>query len=62
MGACGPGASGPHPGLEKEMMLIGQFVGEWRVVECGYRDEGKWASRTEETRSGASGKPVEVEP
>jgi hypothetical protein len=44
----GLGAAGPEPSLTKELMLFGQFVGAWQIVECRYLQEGNWVSSTGE--------------
>jgi hypothetical protein len=35
----GLGATGPKPALKEELMLFGQFVGDWDIVESKYREE-----------------------
>ena len=44
----GLGASGPEPGLRDELMLFGQFVGDWKIVECRHLEKGEWVIRTGE--------------
>jgi hypothetical protein len=44
----GLGAIGPEPSLRDELMLFGQFVGDWEIVECRYLEDGKWVRRTGE--------------
>jgi len=39
----GLGAEGPFPELKEKLMLFGQFVGDWEIVEDRYlQDNGKW--------------------
>ncbi len=41
----GLAASGPDPGLRDELMLFGQFVGDWDIEENLYlEDDGTWKS------------------
>ena len=38
-------ATGPQPGMEEELRLFGQFVGDWDILEDRYlRPDGTWAS------------------
>ena len=41
----GLAAQGPDPELKEKLMLFGQFVGDWDILECRYLgDDGKWTS------------------
>ena len=45
----GLGATGPDPDLKDELMLFGQFVGDWAIVESrSLEEDGHWTSRTGE--------------
>jgi hypothetical protein len=45
----GLGASGPDPTLREELMLFGQFVGDWEIVENKtLGEDGRWYSQTGE--------------
>jgi hypothetical protein len=45
----GLGAFGPDPSLREELMLFGQFVGDWEIVESRFLGEdGRWTSQTGE--------------
>jgi hypothetical protein len=38
-------ASGPHPALANQLALSGQFVGDWDILGCRYReDDGSWST------------------
>lgn len=42
----GLGADGPYPGLERELALFGQFIGDWDIVEARYpRPDGTEVKR-----------------
>lgn len=42
----GLGAAGPDPALKERLMLFGQFVGDWEIVESRFLDDdGKWVAR-----------------
>jgi hypothetical protein len=41
----GLGATGPDPGLKDTLMLFGQFVGDWIIVEARYmQSDGTWTN------------------
>jgi hypothetical protein len=41
----GLGASGPRPELKEKLMLFGQFVGDWDIVEDRYlMEDGSWVT------------------
>jgi hypothetical protein len=45
----GLGANHPEPTLRDELMLFGQFVGDWDIIENKNLDEdGKWSNHTGE--------------
>lgn len=45
----GLGAPGPEPSLRKELMLFGQFVGDWDILESRFLEEdGRWSYQTGE--------------
>lgn len=45
----GLGAGGPDPQLKDRLMLFGQFVGDWDIIECRIVDErGAWKTQTGE--------------
>ena len=38
-------AGGPDPALREPLMLFGQFVGDWEILECrNLQDDGSWES------------------
>ena len=46
---AGLGAMGPDPVVKDKLMLFGQFVGEWDIIEGKYLDEaGQWVNQTGE--------------
>lgn len=45
----GLGSAGPSPDLREELMLFGQFVGDWKIVESrSLEQDGRWETRTGE--------------
>jgi hypothetical protein len=45
----GLGATGPEPSLKEDLMLFGQFVGDWKIEESRTLEEdGRWSSQTGE--------------
>jgi hypothetical protein len=32
----GLGANNPHPELKEKLMLFGQFIGDWDIIEARY--------------------------
>ena len=45
----GLGATGPDPSLREKLMLFGQFVGDWDIVESKFlEDDGRWSNETGE--------------
>ena len=39
----GLAAAGPDPALREQLSLFGQFVGDWEITECRYRQhDGSW--------------------
>jgi hypothetical protein len=42
-------AFGPPAGMEDELALFGQFVGDWEIVECRFlENDGTWTKETGE--------------
>ncbi len=49
----GLGADGPDPDLAEKLMLFGQFVGDWEIVEARYRQaDGTWVKMKGEVHFG----------
>jgi hypothetical protein len=49
----GLGASGPDPKLKEKLMLFGQFVGDWDIVEARYlQADGTWVKMKGEVHFG----------
>jgi hypothetical protein len=49
----GLGAIGPDPSLKEKLMLFGQFVGDWNIVEARYmKADGTWVKMKGEVHFG----------
>ncbi len=49
----GLGAKGPNPTLKEKLMLFGQFVGDWEIVEARYiQADGTWVKMKGEVHFG----------
>jgi hypothetical protein len=49
----GLGANGPEPHLKEKLMLFGQFVGDWEIVEARYLQlDGSWVRMKGEVHFG----------
>jgi hypothetical protein len=56
-GSCwkieGLAADGPDPKLKDKLMLFGQFVGDWEIIECRYiQADGSWVNMHGEVHFG----------
>jgi hypothetical protein len=49
----GLGANGPNPSLREKLMLFGQFVGDWDIVEARFlKADGTWVKMKGEVHFG----------
>ncbi len=49
----GLGADGPDPNLKEKLMLFGQFIGDWEIVEARYKvADGTWVKMKGEVHFG----------
>jgi hypothetical protein len=49
----GLGAKGPDPSLKEKLMLFGQFVGDWDIIEARYlQADGIWVKMEGEVHFG----------